>query len=117
MKRKYKYLEALDAPKTTRERSYKQESRIAKELKGRTTINSGATFGQNDVYTDYCEVEAKTTQQKSYSLKLTDWYKLKRKCSPAKLPLMVVDFEESGDSLAVLSFEDLKFLIEQANKE
>lgn len=117
MKRKYKYLEALDSPKTTRARSYKQESRIAKELKGKTTINSGATFGQNDVYTDYCEVEAKTTTHKSYNLTLADWYKLKRKCNIAKMPVMVVDFEGTPTSLAVLSFEDLKFLISQANKE
>lgn len=49
----------MDGSTTTRERSKKQESRIAKKLRGYTTINSGATFGQNDVITDFCEIEAK----------------------------------------------------------
>ena len=60
----------MDGSTTTRERSKKQESRIAKKLRGYTTINSGATFGQNDVITDFCEIETKTTAHESYSLKL-----------------------------------------------
>lgn len=89
---------------TTRARSGRQESRIARELKGRVTINSGATFGQNDVFTDYCEVEAKTTGKESFSLKLSDWRKLRKKCSTTKIPILVVDFESSKDSLAVLPY-------------
>lgn len=116
MKRKFAYLDKLDG-ETTRQRSSKQESRIAKQLKGYTTINSGATLGQNDVITDFCEVEAKTTKHDSYSLKLSDWRLLRKKCAGTKLPIMVIDFESSRDSLAVLTYEDLSFLIQQANEK
>ena len=101
----------MDGSTTTRERSKKQESRIAKKLRGYTTINSGATFGQNDVITDFCEIEAKTTAHES------EWVKLKKKCSAKKIPIFVVDFEKSRDSLAILTYEDLQFLIELAYKD
>lgn len=117
-KSKFGYLNKLmDGSTTTRERSKKQESRIAKKLRGYTTINSGATFGQNDVITDFCEIEAKTTAHESYSLKLSEWVKLKKKCSAKKIPIFVVDFEKSRDSLAILTYEDLQFLIELAYKD
>ena len=116
---KFGYLNSLlgDNEKTTRERSGKQESRIAKELGGRTTINSGATFCQNDVITDFCEVEAKTTSKESFSLQLSDWRKLRKKCKSDKMPILVLDFESSRDSLAIVSYEDLQYLIEAANRE
>ena len=117
MASKYPYLNAMFEEKTTRSRSKKQESRLAKQLNGHTTINSGATFGQNDVITDYCEIEAKTTNKESYSLKLTDWRVLRKKCAGNKIPIFVVDFEQSKDTLAVLTMDDLKFLIEQANRD
>ena len=118
VKSKFGYLNKLmDGSTTTRERSKKQESRIAKKLRGYTTINSGATFGQNDVITDFCEIEAKTTAHESYSLKLSEWVKLKKKCSAKKIPTFVVDFEKSRDSLAILTYEDLQFLIELAYKD
>lgn len=110
---KFRY---LDKNPSTRERSSKQESKIAKQLFGRTTINSGATFGQNDVITDFCEVEAKTTAKESFSLKLSDWRKLRKKCAVAKIPIMVVDFETSKDSVAVLLYDDLLLLVNQGKK-
>ena len=112
---KFTYINGLVDGKTTRQRSFKQETRIAKLLKGHTTINSGATLGQNDVVTDFCEVEAKTTQKESFSLKLADWRLLRKKCSGSKLPIFVVDFEKSRDTLAILTYEDLQFLISQSN--
>lgn len=115
-KRNFGYVDKLFSTKTTRERSGKQESRIAKELGGKKSINSGATFGQNDVSTDFCEVEAKTTTHDSFSLKLSDWRLLKKKCSTKKLPIMVIDFESSMDSLAVIGYDDLLYLIEKANE-
>ncbi|WAX08854.1 hypothetical protein BS162P1_00075 [Bacteroides phage BS162P1] len=117
MPKKFAYIDRLFEKETTRARSKKQESRIARELKGHTSINSGATFGQNDVITDFCEVEAKTTEKESFSLTLADWRKLKKKCKGSKMPILVVDFEKSTDSLAVLTYDDLLFLIEKANKE
>lgn len=117
VKSKFGYMNKLFEEKTTRERSGKQESRLAKQLNGHTTINSGATFGQNDVVTDFCEIEAKTTNKESFSLKLSDWRILRKKCAGNKLPIFVVDFEQSKDTLAVLTYEDLQFLISQANSE
>ena len=116
-RRRFGYMDKLFSEKTTRERSSKQESRIAKQLNGHTSINSGATFGQNDVITDFCEVEAKTTNKESFSLKLSDWRLLRKKCAGNKLPIFVVDFEQSRDTLAVLTYEDLQFLINQANSQ
>ena len=117
MPKRFKYLDKLFEGKSTRERSRKQESRLAKTLRGYTTINSGATFGQNDVVTDFCEIEAKTTSKESYSITLKDWRILRKKCAGSKIPIFVIDFEKSKDSLAILTYEDLQFLIEQANKE
>lgn len=117
MRRNFGYVENLFGEKTTRERSKKQESRIAKQLNGHTTINSGATFGQNDVVTDFCEVEAKTTNKESFSLKLSDWRILRKKCAGNKIPIFIVDFEQSKDTLAILTYEDLQFLINQINDE
>lgn len=115
--RKFGYLDLMFKGKTTRARSSKQESKLARQLNGHTTINSGATFGQNDVITDFCEVEAKTTCKESFSLKLSDWRLLRKKCAGNKLPIFVVDFEQSKDTLAVLTYEDLQFLINQVNSE
>ena len=117
MPRRFGYIDNIFKDKPTRERSKKQESRIAKQLKGYTTINSGATLGQNDVITDFCEVEAKTTKKESFSLKLSDWRLLRKKCAPEKIPIFIVDFESTKDSLAVLTYEDLLFLIQQAQKD
>lgn len=117
MRKKFGYLDNLFVKETTRARSKRQESRLAKELNGHTTINSGATFGQNDVVSDYCEVEAKTTLKESFTLKLMDWRILRKKCAGNKIPIFVIDFEQSKDTLAVLTMDDLRFLIEQANKE
>ena len=110
-------MDALFSEKTTRERSGKQESRIARQLNGHTSINSGATLGQNDVITDFCEVEAKTTSNESYSLKLSDWRLLRKKCAGNKIPIFIIDFEKSKDTIAVLTYEDLLFLIQQAENE
>lgn len=116
MKRRFSYLNKLDG-ETTRARSKRQESHLAKVLNGYTTINSGATLGQNDVIADFCEVEAKTTKHESYSIRLSDWRILRKKCAGNKIPIFVVDFESSKDTLAILTMEDLQFLIQQANKD
>lgn len=96
---------------STRERSDKQESRIAKDMGGRKTINSGATFKQNDVETDTFEIEAKTTKKSSFSLNLTTWDKMEQRTPLCKIPLMVIDFEEANESFAVIKYEDFLNLI------
>lgn len=117
MKRKFGYLANMFEEKSTRARSFKQESRIAKDLKGRTTINSGATFGQNDVFNDFCEVEAKTTKKESFRFSLSDWFTLRRKCDNGKIPVFAIDFEEHEFSLVVLTYDDFVYLVNKANEE
>ena len=113
----YKYLDDLLNGESTRARSKKQESKIARALKGSSTINSGATLSQNDVFTDYCEVEAKITGHKSFSVTLKDWFKLKKKSKAGKIPIFVIEFENENQSMAVLDYNDLLFLIKMANEE
>lgn len=109
-------LKWLEKKETTRSRSGKQETKIAKDLKGHTTVNSGATFGQNDVTTDYCEIEAKTTKHSSYTLKVYDFEIAEKKTKIGKLPIFVIDFEKDKKSLAVLNYQDLLYLIKKANE-
>lgn len=104
----------LNRPDTTRARSRRQESRLAKELLGYPTINSGATLSQNDVVTDYCELEAKTTRREQFIFKLEDWDKLTTKCQVGKVPIFVIEFEGRKLELAVLNIEDLNFLVAAA---
>lgn len=105
-----------DRGESTRSRSNAQETNLAAILNGRKTINSGATFGENDVVTDYAEIEAKTTTKFSYTFNRADFLKLRDKCKDNKIPMMVVQFETFGESFAILGFDDLKMLIDAANK-
>lgn len=117
MAKKPKWLNNLEAKESTRAKSGKQETRLAKSLQGRTTINSGATFGQNDVTTDFCEIEAKTTDKGSFTVKMSDLEKMHKKCDAKKIPIMVVEMRSYHKEYAVIRFDDLKYLIEQANNE
>lgn len=105
----------LQEKTTTRSRSKKQESKIAKDLKGFTTINSGATFGQNDVITDFAEVEAKTTAFSSFNLKVHDFKKLKKKAQAGKLPIFTTQFENDNLHLVTMDYHDFLYLINKAN--
>ncbi len=105
-----KHLQNLDTTPQVRGRKY--ESNVAKALKGRLAVNSGATFGQNDIIADYCEVEAKLTTNSSYSLKAEYFKEVKNKCAITKIPLMVINFEAHKSTLAVMPMEDLEFLLE-----
>jgi hypothetical protein len=96
-----------------RKRSDKRESSLAKELQGGTFINSGATFKQNDVFTDYCEIDDKTTSKNSFSLNTDLLETVKRKCDVAKIPIITVHFEEKNKTYAVIAWEDLKYLLER----
>lgn len=90
----------------TRDRSLKQEKRLAGTLGGKTTAGSGSTFGENDVLTDQFEVEAKTTLAKSFKLTLADWRKAEKKCRVDRSVLMVVSFEEEKLDLVVMDLAE-----------
>lgn len=105
----------MNKPTTTRERSYKQEKRIADTHGGLPTINSGATFGQNDVESKEFSIEAKTTTAKSYPLKLSELKVAEKKTPTNKIPVFQIDFEEAKKSYCVLREEDFLALIEELN--
>jgi len=103
MKNKPKW---LGKEKTTRDRSGKQETNLAKKFKGRTTANSGARFGENDVKSDDFEVEAKTTKSRQFILKLEDLHKMERKCRITKKAVFVIQFEDTGEEYALTSLSN-----------
>ena len=96
---------------STRERSYKQETKLAKELGGRVTLNSGATFNENDIITDTLEIEAKTTAKGSFIVKDSELEKMILKCDNKKVPIMVIEFEKSKRVVAVIDYEDLTHIL------
>lgn len=96
----------LGKENSTRYRSNKQEKDLAKKFGGRTTSNSGARFGENDVKSDKFEVEAKTTKSKQFILKLEDLHKMQRKCRVTKKAVFVIQFEETGEQYALTSLID-----------
>ena len=100
-------------PAQRRKRSGKRESGLAKELGGRATVNSGATFGENDVVTDYAEIEDKTTLKNTYSLSADYLEEVAKKCALSKIPILTVQFETRNKTYAVIPWEDLKFLLER----
>ena len=104
-------------------RSKKQEEKIAQDLDGgRTVVASGAfDMQKNDVKSTFFQVEAKYTEQKSFSLNkkymksvVDEAFKVNR------LPVMVVDFCD-GEVYAIIRFEELldyeSFLKEELEPE
>lgn len=99
---------------TTRGRSKKQEKKVAKDLatfNGRTTINSGATFSENDVTSTVVSVECKTTYKQQYTLKMAEWDKLVGRTKDTLIPIEVVEFAAHGKTLAIIAYEELLELL------
>ena len=96
--------------KSTRSRSDKQERRLAERFGGHKSINSGATFSQNDVFTAKEEIEAKTTRMKSYSLSVKELEKLRERTDPGKIPVFVIEFEEHALEIACIDIDTYKDL-------
>lgn len=96
---------------TPQVRGRQQEGKIAKALNGRTTINSGATFGQNDIILEYGEVESKLTTHKSFTLNVEYFQQVERKCKLNKMPIMHINFEQFNEELMILKKEDFLTLL------
>lgn len=103
----------MDNVPSTRERSVKQEKRVAKTYGGRETINSGATFGQNDVESEEYSFECKTTTKKSYVFKLAEFEKLQERTPIDKVPVFQMDFEGVNKSFITLTEDDFLHLLQQ----
>ena len=109
-----KHLQERRKKPSTRARSYKQEKGNAADLEGgEIKINSGATFGENDVDNAKFSMEAKTTYKESFSLKKRTFLETKRKCKAGQVPLMQVDFENpisEDPDLRLITMEYQTFL-------
>jgi hypothetical protein len=103
---KPKWLENADKNDHTRKRSGKQEKKLSKQFKGRTTINSGATFRQNDVMSDTHDIEAKTTRSSQFVLKESDLEKMAQRVTGGRTPAYIVQFEKSGKSYVIVELQE-----------
>ena len=105
-------MEQYNAPKwfgkkeTTRDKSTKQEKRLAKDFGGKVTKNSGATFGENDVVTPEFEIEAKVTDSSQFVVKMDDIRKMERKANKDKTPIFVIEFRKSNREFVMIGKED-----------
>lgn len=81
---------------SVRERSRIQEKSVAKDLKGRVTVASGAKwFQKSDVLTEKYRVECKTTSKDRYVISSDVWEKIKDEAlSSGLIPLLVVDLSD-----------------------
>lgn len=98
-----------DPPK--RKRSVKQEKKLAKKYQGRTTANSGATFGQNDITTKDLSIEAKYTDNKGYRVNVPEFLKAATRAEAGKIPVEIIEFSNYGETLVVIRESDFLTLI------
>lgn len=101
----------------TRYYSSRQEKKVAKDVGGKLSVNSGAAkFSCGDVYTDLALYECKTVTKevKSYSVKKDVLNKLKREAfeSGKQFPIMVFNFKPDGEMFYVLPEKQFKWLME-----
>lgn len=82
----------LRGDEPVRRRSDKMVKKVGKKLGGRTTVNSGATFSENDLTTDDCDIEHKFTDKKQFTVKLSELEKLRRRSHGSKVPVFMIEF-------------------------
>lgn len=103
--------------RTTRDVSSSQEKKIAKEIGGKRTANSGATkFDKGDIVVNEWLVEAKTCMQpkKSFSIK-QDWLlKLKEEqyATGKMYSSLCFDFGNEKDRYYIIDEPTFKYLME-----
>ena len=85
-----KYLQT-DPVRTT---SIKQEKKLAKQLGGRLTSNSGATFGENDLNSADFSIEAKTTTKKGYRVTVEEFKQIEDRTPKGKIAIQLIEFTE-----------------------
>ena len=106
---------------TKRSRSQKSEKALAKQMGGTVQIASGAmpvASLKGDVKTRHFLVDDKTTQAKSFSVKLTDWLKIRKQAYGIKRrhPIIHINFEETGVDLFVIGAQTMSILQEKLNE-
>ena len=89
----------------TKTLSNKQEKQVALDLKGKTTIASGALDIQKaDVRTDDWLIECKTTAKSYYPLKVSTWLKIQKEAlkDGLRTPLMCIELNNKRDRKSVV---------------
>ena len=105
----------------TRFYSDKQEKKVAKEISGKQTANSGATaFQKGDVYTDDWLIECKTvtSEKKSVSIK-KEWLEKNREEAFAmnkEYSALAFDFGD-GNNYFIIDTKTFKKLLNIIEKE
>lgn len=80
--------------------------------------SSGASFHQPiDVTTDVSVIECESTENKSYSLKLSFWEEIVQKQHSGKLPMLAIRFRDATNGkhtdLGLVSLGELSALLEE----
>lgn len=91
-------------------KSKKQESKVAKELSGRTQPASGALWGAKaDVRSDLFLVECKITSKDYYQLSFSVWDKIYHEAlkDSLRIPVMCIDLNDGKERVAVMRTCDL----------
>lgn len=102
--------------------SRRQEKRAAVSIGGRTTTASGSTDSpsqKGDVRRQFdVRVECKTTEKRSFGLKLSDWQKIKAQAAVAgEEPIMQVEFQGGFGQNTKLAVIDWSYLLELRSRE
>ena len=100
------------ADRTVRDNSEKREKKLANLLSGKKTVNSGATFTENDIKTASLDIEHKYTDASQFILKLETFEQTKRRTSVDKIPIMVVEFTKDDSKKVVIDFDDFMSIFE-----
>lgn len=102
---------------TDKERSLKQEKRLAKRVGGKTTPRSGAGRIKNDVLSPVFSFEAKTTKHAGYSFTLAEWTKVERNAGQQGLtPAMSIRLQHDRE-FVILTMEDFLHLKSVAERQ
>jgi len=94
--------------KQVKKKSFKKETKCAKDLGGHTQPGSGNMFyAKGDIVLDKFLIEHKYTDNKSYSLTIETFKKIEREAQEKlKLPAMIIEVQNR--KFVVLRYEDVK---------
>lgn len=98
------------ADKAVRSKSEQREKNLSSLLNGRKTVNSGATFGENDVKTQSLDIEHKYTDKSQFIVKMDTIVKMEEKCPIGKIPVLVIEFAQENRKFALVDLEDLMLM-------
>jgi len=90
-----------------RKKSIKQEKRIAKEIGGKLTKNSGATYAENDIDTDMFSIEAKITAGKGYRITVKEFEQIEKRAKKERIAMQIIEFSEHKRQLVLMDKNDL----------